>query len=102
MSATPSSISGLPVAEPSGENGPAVHQSPKKKKRKKETTYTKSDEEVWDIDDSEILGAKQLYIIPKFDIILTERESQLHPKSIGHQAATVITIYRSREPKRMV
>jgi hypothetical protein len=37
-------------------HGPAVHQSARKKKWKKDTVYTKSDEEVWSLSDSDIIG----------------------------------------------
>lgn len=48
-------------AGPSGTHGPAVHQSAKKKKRKKDTVYTKSDEEVWSLNDSDIIGITLQY-----------------------------------------
>jgi hypothetical protein len=65
----PASVSGWSEAEPSRQSDfPAVHQSPKKKKRKKVTVYTKSDEEVWDLTDSIIIGTVQAPFVVAFNL----------------------------------
>ena len=49
-------------AASSDKSTPAAHQSPKKTKKKTETTYNKSDSAVWGLEDSKIIGTSALPI----------------------------------------
>jgi hypothetical protein len=85
---------------PSGStHGPAVHQSARKKKRKKDTVYTKSDEEVWSLSDSDIIGIIHSNIsvhLPNSVIIAASREHWTS-KSYDHYTITLRCIHEDDE-----
>ena len=54
---SPSAASDSPLETASSDkSAPAAHQSPKKTKKKIETTYNQSDSAVWGLEDSKIIG----------------------------------------------
>jgi hypothetical protein len=78
---------------------PAMHQSARKKKRKKDTVYTKSDEEVRSLSDSDIIGIihGNISVHLSNSVIIAASREHWTSKSYDHYTITLRRIHEDDE-----